>query len=119
MSIDYWDVARKLLPLSNCLRRKYAAIIVKDGVIISTGYNKSLSGCTECGRESAEHGVGGYSDCRSIHAEQMTLLRAERELLPGSQLYLVCDRDVNPVPCGICWRMMQFAGVELVREGEE
>lgn len=114
--MNYFDLARTLLPLSNCLKRHYACVIVRGEHIIATGYNKSLHGCTECAREGIEHNTGDYSECRSLHAEQMALIRARENDFIGAKLYLVCDKELDPTPCPICWRMIQFAGIEFVRE---
>ena len=111
--MNYKYVATKLLPLSNCLRRHYACVIIKDNKIIGTGYNHSLTGCTTCHREGLEHNVGDYAECQSIHAEQMALLNSDNSDLRGSTLYLVSDKDNNPKPCPICQRMMDWAGVKL------
>lgn len=115
--MNYWDVARNLLPLSNCLKRHYACVIVSGNRIIATGYNKSLTGCTECAREDLGHNIGDYSECRSIHAEQMALLRRD-VLFLEAELYLVCDKDPDPKPCPICQRMMNWCGVKQVKERE-
>ena len=37
----YLDIAETVAERSTCLRRMYGAIIVKDDVIVSTGYNGS------------------------------------------------------------------------------
>ena len=40
--IDYYlDIAETVAERSTCLKRKYGAIIVKNDVIISTGFNRS------------------------------------------------------------------------------
>ena len=112
---NYFDEARKLLPLSNCLKRHYACVIVRGGHIIAKGYNKSLTGCTTCAREDIEHNVGDYAECKSIHAEQMAMIGTE-ESLYGAELYLVCSDEVDPIPCPTCKKMMEFAGVIQARE---
>lgn len=111
--MNYHDEARKLLKNSNCLRRKYAAIIVKRGEVISVGWNESAIGCIICSREGLGHNVGDYSECHSIHAEWMALLGVDLGELQGSTLYLVCDQDNSPKPCPICQRLMVYTGVEL------
>lgn len=115
--MNFWDEARTLLPKSNCLKRHYACVIVSGGRIIATGYNTSLTGCTTCAREGIEHNTGDYAECKSIHAEQMGLINADRTLLKGAELYLVCAEDVNPSPCGNCQRMLDWIGVRVMREG--
>lgn len=115
---NYWDIARLLLPHSNCLKRHYACVIVKDGNIIATGYNASLNGCTTCAREDIEHNVGDYAECRSVHAEQLALIHADNWELNESELYLVCDKDVDPTPCPTCQKMLTWCGVTLNRESD-
>ena len=116
-SLNYWQEARKYLYKSNCLRRKYATIIVsKDGWVIGAGVNKAKIPCTTCARENIEHNTGDYSECHSVHAEQAAMLQAGKDKLKGSTLYLVCSEDDNPTPCPICQRLMDYCGVELRRE---
>ena len=44
----FLDIARAVGRRSTCLRRKYGAIIVKDKIIISTGYNGAPRGEANC-----------------------------------------------------------------------
>ena len=49
----YLDIAQTVSERSTCLRKHYGAIIVKNDVIISTGYNGAPRGranCSEIGR---------------------------------------------------------------------
>jgi len=116
--LNYFDVARKLLPLSNCLKRQYACVIVLNGHTIATGHNKSLTGCAECAREGIAHNTGDYAECQSIHSEQMSLIRASGNL-EGAELYLVCADEVDPVPCPTCAKLLNWAGVKVMREVRE
>jgi len=114
---NYFDEARKFLNNSNCLRRKYAAVIVSPlGEPLSTGWNEAPMACTSCSRYGFPHNSGDYSECHSIHAEQMALLGVDLGKLHGSALYLVCDKDDKPEPCPICKRLMGYCGVELKGE---
>lgn len=114
---DYYvEQAKLLLGYSNCLRRKYACVIVKDKRIISDGFNYSIQGCKKCKREGKDHNSGDYAECGSIHAEQMALIRSGgRDEMMGARMYLVCDKDEHPEPCPICKRMLEYAGVEVVK----
>ena len=42
------EIAKVVSSRATCLRRKYGAVIVKDSVIISTGYNGSPRGMENC-----------------------------------------------------------------------
>ena len=44
----YCNIAEAVLERSTCLRRKYGAVIVKNDIIISTGYNGSVRGEPNC-----------------------------------------------------------------------
>lgn len=131
----YIDIALAVSKRSTCLRRHYGCVIVKDDIIIATGYNGSPRGeenCCDrgtCKRANAER-YSGYENCDSVHAEQNALIATSREKLIGSTVYLACEEygfnaeksdlwdeevvdfheDENPVPCGICMRMLRNAG---------
>ena len=44
----YLNVAEVFAYRSTCLKRKYGAVIVKDDVVVSTGYNGSPRGYENC-----------------------------------------------------------------------
>ncbi len=123
----YLDIAETVAERATCLRRKFGAIIVKDDVIVSTGYNGSPRGrenCTDlgfCYRDKLGIPRGErYELCRSVHAEQNAIIAAPRDRMLGSTLYMVC---VSPEDgrvlggtsnCMMCKRMIINAGIETV-----
>lgn len=107
----YLNVAEIFVYRSTCIKRKYGAVIVKNDVVVSTGYNGSPRGyencCDtgECPRLHMHQGEG-YGICRAVHAEQNALLNCSREQTVGADLYLAGvnpqDNSVhkaNPVRC--------------------
>lgn len=118
----YLGIADAVSRRSTCIRRRYGAVLVKNDVIIATGYNGSPRGeenCCDtkkCYRE--EHNIPHgeqYEKCTAVHAEQNALLQAGKEAA-GSTLYLVCfdknwERILDPSPCDICKRLLKNAGV--------
>ena len=91
----YLNVAEAFAYRSTCIKRKYGAVIVKDDVVISTGYNGSPRGydnCCDIGEcpriKLGMHQGEGYGLCRAIHAEQNALLNCSREQTIGADLYL-------------------------------
>ena len=120
--MNYFDEARRYLQSSNCLKRKYACVIVNEqGHMISVGFNGSKKTCNICAREKTEHNTGTYEECPAIHAEQSALLRAFPHNGPpwdlqGHKLYLVCSDELDPEPCPTCQKMLTWAGVTLRRE---
>ena len=110
---------------STCLKRKYGAVIVKDDVVISTGYNGSPRGCDNCcdlgtcpRMERNMHQGEGYGICRAIHAEANALLNCSRQQTIGADLYLTGVNPDNTIhqakPCPICARSIIQAGIRNV-----
>ena len=92
----YLDIAQTVAERSTCLRRKFGAIIVKDDVIVSTGYNGAPRGrknCNEmnfCIREHLGIPRGErYEMCRSVHSEANAIIAAPRDRMLGATLYMV------------------------------
>src|SRR5262249_3741580 len=82
-----WDtyfmhIAQVVASRSNCLKRKVAAVIVKDGRIISTGYNGTPrktkncfdNGCPRC--NSVGPSGQDLSECYCSHGEENSIVQA-------------------------------------------
>ena len=123
----YLDIAMTVAERGTCLRRKFGAIIVKNDVIISTGYNGAPRGrknCCDlqfCQRESLGIPRGErYEMCRSVHAEQNAIIAAPREQMLGATLYMACVSPTNGELvagcncCMMCKRVILNAGIETV-----
>ena len=132
----YLDIAKSVSRRSNCLKRQYGVVIVKNDEIIATGYNGSPRGCENCSdigkckRINKPHNSGDYSDCHSVHAEQNAMLSASRNEMIDSTMYLYGSESfgediidygfhktsfkdiINPEPCPICARMILNSGIE-------
>ncbi len=117
-----WDeyfigIARAVSARATCLRRKYGAVITKDNIIVSTGYNGAPAGmkdCLEVGKCTRKelqipHGER-YELCHSVHAEANAIIRASVDELRGSTIYIsgVDEKgsECNSEPCMMCKRMM-------------
>ena len=122
--LDMADVARER---GTCLRRNYGAVIVKNDVIVSTGYvgaPRGRANCIDLGtciRQKLGIPRGErYEFCRSVHAEANAIIHASREQMLGATLYLVGREaatgelipDANS--CTMCKRMIINAGIEKV-----
>lgn len=132
----YLDIALSVLKRSNCLKRHYGCVIVKNDEIIATGYNGSPRGqinccdAGECKRLSSPRNSGMYDECKSVHAEQNALLSSSRHEMIGATLYLACEENVDGTwiedtslavtPCPICRRMIDNSGIIKIvtRKGE-
>ena len=123
----YLDMAQVALERSTCLRRHFGAVIVKNDVIISTGYNGAPRGRANCidlnycirQQRNIPRGTQ-YELCRAIHAEANEIIAASREEMIGSTLYLV-GRDAqtgdimkDADSCPMCKRQIINAGISQV-----
>lgn len=137
--IDYYlNIAEVVSQKSTCLQKHWGAIIVKDNVIISTGYNgapRKIISCQErgtCFRVNSPRGTD-YSSCPAVHSEQNAIIFGNREDMKGATMYLVglqpnldTEDDTqwkyveNPAPCSLCKRMIVNAGIirVVVRTGK-
>ncbi len=130
-----WDeyfinIAKAVSARATCLRRKYGAVITKDNIIVSTGYNGAPSGmkdCLEVGRCTRKelqipHGER-YELCHSIHAEANAIIRASVEELNGAIIYIAGENDgseyCHSEPCMMCKRMILNSKIKKVVYSDE
>jgi len=118
--------------MSTCLRRSIGAVIIKDGVEVSSGYvgsPRGLDHCTErgtCLREKLEVPSGQrYELCWSVHAEQNAIINAARTgvSVVGGEMYIYSKRHARGIPydkpCIMCLKMIINAGLVAVYMQEE
>ena len=123
----YLDIAQTVAERCTCLRKKFGAIIVKDDVIVSTGYNGAPRGrqnCSDlnfCMRDKLNIPRGErYELCRSVHAEANAIIAASRERMLGATIYMACiDPKENALvagtnSCMMCKRLIINAGISQV-----
>lgn len=120
----YLEIAKAVSSRSTCLKKHYGAVIVKNGEIISTGYNNPPRGephCAVCTKNCVKDGGEiEYGSCPSVHAEQNAIISAARKDMLGATLYLVgVDASTNKVvlntyPCEICLRLIKNSGIAEV-----
>ncbi|MCL2565342.1 MAG: cytidine deaminase [Defluviitaleaceae bacterium] len=123
----YLDIAQTVASRSTCLRRMYGAIIVRNDVIVSTGYCGAPRGrqnCCDMGyclREKMKIPRGErYELCRSVHSEANAIIAAPRELMLGAAMYQACidvstgELGVNIDSCQMCKKLIINAGIESV-----
>ncbi|MGH4138493.1 deoxycytidylate deaminase [Clostridium sp.] len=123
----YLDICETISERGTCMRRNFAAIIVKNDEIMSTGYTGAPRGrinCCDlgaCRREELNVPRGTrYELCRSVHAEQNAIISARRSDMLGATLYLI-GKEVssgelveNASPCSLCKRFIINSGIEKV-----
>ena len=98
---------------STCTRRKVGALLVKNRIVISTGYNGAPAGhqhCKDIGclREQLNVQSGEKHElCRGVHAEQNAIIQAAVHGIPVSGSSMYCTSK----PCSICAKMIVNAGI--------
>jgi dCMP deaminase len=119
------EIAKVVSSRSTCLRRKYGAVIVKDKVIISTGYNgapRGVENCIDigkCKRKELNIPAGErYELCEAVHAEQNALINAPPDRMKEATIYIAGfeeDRSfAEGKPCKLCDRMIRNAQIKEV-----
>ncbi len=122
-----WDayfinIAKVVASRSTCLRRRYGAVVTRDNVIISTGYNgapRGMPNCVDvgtCKREELNVPPGErYELCEAVHAEQNALINAPPDRLKDGTIYIA---SITPGakcnPCKLCDRMIRNAQIARV-----
>ncbi len=114
----FMQLAQLIKTRSNCLRKAYGAIIVRDYRIISTGYNGTPhgvkncfeGGCERCTRrERGEIKTHEYQEsCICIHAEQNAIIQAAYlgTSTNNSTMYSTIT------PCSSCAKLIINAGIK-------
>jgi len=101
----YLKMAHTWGQLSYCERKKVGALIVKDRMIISDGYNGTPSGFENvC--EDEDH----YTKWYVLHAEANAILKvaASTQSCSGSTLYITLS------PCKECSKLIHQSGIKRV-----
>ena len=99
----YLRIAREWGKLSHCERKKVGALIVKDRMIISDGYNG-----TPTGFENYCEDEEGYTKWYVLHAEANAILKvaASTQSCQGATLYITMS------PCKECSKLIHQAGIK-------
>ena len=98
----YLKMALEWAQLSYCKRKKVGALIVKNKMIISDGYNGTPSGFENCCEDE-----NGKTKWYVLHAEANAILKTARSVhnCNGGTLYLTLS------PCKDCSKLVHQAGI--------
>ncbi len=112
----FMNIARSVSMRSSCIRRQVGAIIVKDGRIISTGYNGTPrgtrncddGGCPRC--SSAALSGTRLGECLCSHAEENAIVQAAYHgtSVKGGIIYTTNS------PCLLCAKIILNSGIAEV-----
>jgi dCMP deaminase len=115
------EIAKMVALRSNCIKRKVAAVLVKDRRIISTGYNGTPRGVKNCSE-------GGCPRCNNLspsgkNLEECLCSHAEENSITQSAYHGVNIKDATLYttysPCLICTKMIINSGIREVVYNEE
>ncbi len=101
--IAYLRMAQEWSKLSYCKRRQIGALIVKDKMIISDGYNG-----TPTGFENICEDDEGFTKWYVLHAEANAILKvaSSTQACNGATLYITMS------PCQQCSKLIHQAGIK-------
>ena len=104
----FLEIAKVVAKRSTCDRAHVGAVIAKNKVILSTGYNGAPRGLAHC--DDIGHEIVAGHCIRTIHAEANAIAQAARNGAPieGATIYLTIS------PCYDCFKMMINAGIKEV-----
>jgi dCMP deaminase len=106
----YLRMARSWSKLSHCNRKQVGAIIVKDEMIISDGYNGTPGGFDNCCEDE-----DGNTHWYVLHAEANAILKVAKSTnnCKGATLYLTHS------PCKDCSKLVLQAGITRLVYAEQ
>ena len=101
----YLKIAREWGQLSYCQRKKVGAIIVKNKMIISDGYNGTPSGFENCCEDQE-----GKTKWYVLHAEANAILKVAKstQSCENATLYITMS------PCRDCSKLIHQSGIVRV-----
>lgn len=126
-----WDeyflaIAQAVSRRSTCLRRQFGALIVKDRIIVSTGFNgaaRGLPNCVDTGecirREMNVPSGERYELCEAVHAEQNAIISGDPVKMKGATIYIAgfdyaAESFALAKPCKLCARMIRNAMISEI-----
>lgn len=110
---NFINIAHEIASASKCVSKQVGAVIVKDGRILSTGYNGTPTGYTNCnshweGKYTKDH--HDWSKTYEIHAEMNAIIWAARKgiSIEDSTIYVTLE------PCSECSKNLIAAGIKRI-----
>ncbi len=101
--VAYLKMASEWAKLSHCKRKKVGALIVKDKMIISDGYNGTPTGFDNCCEDD-----DGTTKWHVLHAEANAILKvaSSTQSARGATLYITLS------PCKDCSKLILQSGIK-------
>ncbi len=106
------SIAREVATRSTCDRKHVGAVIVRDRMILATGYNGSIRGLSHCDDDG--HMMEDGHCVRTVHAEANAIVQAARNGVRVDQ----GDIYITASPCFGCFKLIANAGLRRIVYGE-
>jgi dCMP deaminase len=112
----FMNIAKVVASRSNCMKRKVAALIVRDKRVVSTGYNGTPRGTRNCNEGGCPRcnnmAVSGTAldECLCSHGEENAIVQASFHgvSVKGAVIYSTF------APCLMCAKMIINSGIQEV-----
>nr|WP_321267049.1 dCMP deaminase family protein [uncultured Sulfurimonas sp.] len=115
---NFINIAFEIATASKCVSKQVGAVIVKDGRILSTGYNGTPAGFTNCcdhwdGKYTADHHE--WSKTYEIHAEMNAIIWAARKgiSIEDASIFVTLE------PCSECSKNLIASGIKRIVYAKE
>ena len=108
----FMNIAKEVATRATCDRKHVGAVVVRDKMILSTGYNGSIRGQPHC--SEAGHQMENDHCVRTLHAEANSIIQAARNgvRIDSASIYTTAS------PCYYCFKLIANAGLKQVFYGE-
>jgi dCMP deaminase len=108
----FMEIARVVSTRATCNRKHVGAVIVRERMILSTGYNGSIRGLEHC--DEVGHMMEDNHCVATIHAEANAIIQAARNgvAIADATIYTTAS------PCWPCFKLITNAGITRIVYGE-
>jgi dCMP deaminase len=110
---NFINIAFEIASASKCVSKQVGAVIVKDGRILSSGYNGTPAGfinCCDHWNDEYTSGHHEWSKTYEIHAEMNAIIWAARKgiSIEGATIYVTLE------PCSECSKNLIASGIKRI-----
>lgn len=108
----FMSIAQVVATRSTCQRKYVGSVLVRNRIILSTGYNGSIRGMPHC--TDVGHMMEDGHCVATIHAEANAIIQAARSgvMIDGGTNYVTAS------PCWNCFKQLANAGIVRICYGE-
>jgi dCMP deaminase len=104
----FMDMVDVVATRATCDRKHIGAVIVRDRIVLCTGYNGSIRGSSHC--DEVGHMMDNGHCIRTVHAEANALVQAARTGVSVNKAMMY----TTSLPCWFCFKLIANAGITRV-----